>query len=169
MSAEGEAFHARMAGLKALVLDVDGVLTDGALWLGLEGEEIKRFHVQDGLGVQRARAAGLRVGWVSGRRCEAVERRARELGVADVRQAVASKVAGFEELCRVWGVRPGEAAYMGDDVTDLPALRAAGIALAPADAAEEVRACAHHVTPRAGGHGAVRDAIEWLLRHRGVA
>lgn len=169
MSVEGEAFRARIAGLKALVLDVDGVLTDGALWLGVGGGEDKRFHVHDGLGVQRARAAGLRVGWVSGRRCEAVERRARELGVAEVRQEVASKASGFEELCGVWGVRTSEAAYMGDDVTDLPALRAAGLALAPADASADVRACAHHVTPRAGGHGAVRDAVEWLLRHRGIA
>lgn len=169
MSAEGDAFRERMRSLRALFLDVDGVLTDGTVWLGPSGDEHKRFHVHDGVGIQRAREAGLAVGWISGRRCASVERRARELGVEHLRQGVPSKEEGFDALCRDLDLAPRQVAYMGDDVTDLGALRRAGVALAPAGAADEVRAAAHHVTVRPGGAGAVRDAVAWILRHRGPA
>jgi 3-deoxy-D-manno-octulosonate 8-phosphate phosphatase (KDO 8-P phosphatase) len=160
-SAAGKAPRIRL-----LVLDVDGVLTDGVLVYGASGEEIKRFHVRDGLALQQARRAGLEVAIVSGRASAAVTRRMSELGVVEVHQGVGDKEALLRGLLARLGVSAAETAVMGDDLPDLPLMRMAGIAMAPVDAAPEVCQAADRVTRSAGGHGAVREAIEWLLRSR---
>jgi 3-deoxy-D-manno-octulosonate 8-phosphate phosphatase (KDO 8-P phosphatase) len=160
-SAAGKAPQTRL-----LVLDVDGVLTDGVLIYGASGEEIKRFHVRDGLALQQARRAGVEVAIVSGRASAAVTRRMSELGVVEVHQGVGDKEALLRGLLARLGVSAAETAVMGDDLPDLPLMRMAGIAMAPVDAAPEVRQAADWVSRSAGGHGAVREAIEWLLRSR---
>jgi 3-deoxy-D-manno-octulosonate 8-phosphate phosphatase (KDO 8-P phosphatase) len=160
-SAAGKARRTRL-----LVLDVDGVLTDGVLVYGASGEEIKRFHVRDGLALQQARRAGVEVAIVSGRASAAVTRRMSELGVVEVYQGVGDKEALLRGLLARLGVSAAETAVMGDDLPDLPLMRMAGIAMAPVDAAPEVRQVADWVSRSAGGHGAVREAVEWLLRSR---
>jgi len=160
-SAAGKARRTRL-----LVLDVDGVLTDGVLVYGASGEEIKRFHVRDGLAMQQARRAGVEVAIVSGRASAAVTRRMSELGVVEVHQGVGDKEALLRGLLARLRVSAAETAVMGDDLPDLPLMRMAGIAMAPVDAAPEVRQAADWVSRSAGGHGAVREAVEWLLRSR---
>jgi 3-deoxy-D-manno-octulosonate 8-phosphate phosphatase (KDO 8-P phosphatase) len=150
------------------VLDVDGVLTDGRLLYGPGGEEEKRFHVHDGLALVAARRAGLEVAVVSGRASAAVTRRMAELGVQHVHQGVEDKAALLARLRVDLGLTPGQVAVMGDDLPDLSLMRQAGLALAPADAVAEVRAAARWVSGRPGGHGAVREAVEMLLRARGA-
>jgi len=160
-SAAGKARRTRL-----LVLDVDGVLTDGVLVYGASGEEIKRFHVRDGLALLQARRAGVEVAIVSGRASAAVTRRMSELGVVEVHQGVGDKEALLRGLLARLGVSAAETAVMGDDLPDLPLMRMAGIAMAPVDAAPEARQAADWVSRSAGGHGAVREAVEWLLRSR---
>lgn len=154
------------ARIRLLILDVDGVLTDGVLVYGASGEETKRFHVRDGLAIQAARRAGLEIAVVSGRASAAVTRRMSELGVVEVHQGVADKEMLLRALAARLGVTPAETAVMGDDLVDLPLMRVAGLAMAPVDAVPEVRQAAAWVSRSAGGHGAVREAIEFLLRSR---
>lgn len=155
-----------VARIRLLVLDVDGVLTDGVLVYGASGEETKRFHVRDGLAIQVARRAGVEIAVVSGRASPAVTRRMSELGVVEVHQGVADKESLLRALLARLGVKAAETAVMGDDLVDLPVMRIAGLAMAPADAVSEVRRAADWVSRSAGGHGAVREAIEFLLRSR---
>ncbi len=157
---------ARAARIRLLVLDVDGVLTDGRLEYGAAGEETKRFFVQDGLALVAARGAGLSIAVISGRASAAVTRRLSELGVTEVHQGIDDKLAVLADLMDRLKVKPGEVAVMGDDLVDLPLMRRAGLGLAPADAAPEVRRAAGWVARRPGGGGAVRDAIEMLLKAR---
>jgi 3-deoxy-D-manno-octulosonate 8-phosphate phosphatase (KDO 8-P phosphatase) len=152
--------------LSWLVLDVDGVLTDGLLHVGPEGELFKSFHVRDGLAVKLARAAGLKVAILSARDSEVVRRRAGELGVDEVVQGREDKGAAFVELLGRHGATAADAAYVGDDLQDLSALGLAGLAAAPADAAREVRAAVDYVTEAAGGRGCVRELVERLLGAR---
>ena len=154
------------ARIRLLVLDVDGVLTDGGLYYGPSGEETKRFDVQDGLAMVEARRAGLVLAVLSGRSSAAVARRMGELGIAEVHQGVADKDAAIVELMARLGLDRTEVAMMGDDLADLPPMKRAGLALAPGNAVAEVRAAAHWVSRRAGGAGAVRDALELLLKAR---
>src|SRR6185503_16453343 len=135
-----EALAARCRGLRLVVTDVDGVLTDGTVLLLADGGEAKAFHVRDGLAVVLAHRAGLRIAILSGRSSDAVTRRARELGIETVRQGVSDKGAGFAEILAAAGLASHQAAYIGDDVNDLPAMLQAGLSGAPADAAFEVRA-----------------------------
>ena len=166
MKLSRRALAARAARIRLLVLDVDGVLTDGGLLYGAGGEELKRFHVHDGLAVVAARRLGLEVAVISGRESAALAQRLKELGVTEVQQRVDDKVPALASLTARLGVRPAQVAVMGDDLPDLPLMRLAGLALAPANAVAEVRAAAHWVSRRAGGAGAVREAIEVLLRAR---
>jgi len=159
---------ARASRIRLLVLDVDGVLTDGVLVYGPSGEEIKRFHVRDGLAVQSARRAGVEVAVVSGRASAAVTRRMSELGIVEVHQGIADKAATLRALLGRLGVKAEETAVMGDDLPDLPVMKIAGLALAPSDAAPEVKRAAGWVSRSPGGHGAVREAVEMLLRTRKV-
>jgi 3-deoxy-D-manno-octulosonate 8-phosphate phosphatase (KDO 8-P phosphatase) len=156
----------RATRVRLLVLDVDGVLTDGGLYYGPNGEELKRFDVQDGLAIVEAQRAGLAIAIVSGRRSVAVARRAEELGIAEVHQGVRDKSSVLEALRQRLELAPADLAVMGDDLPDLALMRGAGLSLAPANAVPEVKRVAHWVSRRSGGGGAVREAIEWLLRSR---
>lgn len=157
----------RARRVRLLVLDVDGVLTDGQLFFGARQELFKSFNVKDGYALWAARAAGLRVAVISGRSSKAVSRRMADLGITEVHQGVQEKTKVFSALCRRLGVSPLEAAYMGDDLPDLPILHRAGLRLAPLDAAPEVRAIAHFVSRNPGGRGAVRNAVEMILTAQG--
>ena len=160
--------RARAARVRLLVLDVDGVLTDGGLWYSASGEELKRFDVRDGLGLVVAQRAGLGLAVISGRKSAAAARRLAELGVSEVHLGVEDKGAALAALLDRLGVPAAAAAAMGDDLNDLPLFAGVGLALAPRDAAAEVRRKAHWVARRRGGQGAVREAVEWLLRARGA-
>ena len=158
---------ARVAAVELLLLDVDGVLTDGSVIYADDGSELKRFHVRDGSGLKLWHAAGKRSAIVSGRKSVAVERRASELGIRLVLQGRDDKLAAFAEALAATGLRPEQVCAVGDDLPDVPLLRTCGLAVAVADACPEVRAAAHYVTAAPGGRGAVREAIEWLLTAQG--
>ena len=153
----------RASALRLLALDVDGVLTDGRLYYGNDGEELKAFNIKDGLGLKLLQRAGVAVAIITGRRSQIVERRAAELGIAHVVQGREDKRVALEELCATLGIDLGQCAYMGDDLPDLGALRAAAIGLAPADAVDAVAAAADWQSRYAGGAGCVREACEQLL------
>ena len=153
--------------IRLLVLDVDGVLTDGTFLLPEHGDEWKAFHATDGLGLRLLMDAGVQVALLSGRRSAVVERRARELGIDRVVQGSGDKAAAVYELGTQLGVDPVQTAYMGDDLVDIPAMRRVGFAAAPADARPEALAAATWVAARDGGRGAVRDLCEHLLREMG--
>ncbi|ROR29762.1 KdsC family phosphatase [Inmirania thermothiophila] len=157
----------RAAGIRLLVLDVDGVLTDGRLYVDEAGRETKAFHVRDGHGIKLAHRAGIAVALVSGRRSGAVDARAAELGIGHVCAGVEDKAAALARLCRETGIDAAAAACVGDDVVDLPMMAAAGLAVAVADAHPAVLARAHWVTSRPGGAGAVREVCDLLLAARG--
>lgn len=163
---------ARAGRIKLLGLDVDGVLTDNGLWIGTVGGtrvEFKRFDVQDGLGFVLLRGTGIEVCWVSGRVSESTAERAKELKITElVQDRGANKLGPVQEILARKGLGWEELAWMGDDIADVPVLRKAGLAIAPANALPEAKALAHHVTTRAGGHGAVREVIVDLLTARGT-
>jgi 3-deoxy-D-manno-octulosonate 8-phosphate phosphatase (KDO 8-P phosphatase) len=144
-------------------MDVDGVLTDGLLYIDEGGREQKVFDTKDGHGVKMALSAGLRVVWISGRSSRATSRRARDLGVRFCYQSVADKKSRYEALCRRWKLDPSETAAIGDDEPDVPLLRAAGFSACPADAAPPARAAARVVLKHGGGRGAVREFVELVL------
>jgi 3-deoxy-D-manno-octulosonate 8-phosphate phosphatase (KDO 8-P phosphatase) len=158
----------RAARIELLLLDVDGVLTDGGIVYADNQVEIKRFHVRDGSGLKLWQLAGKRAAIVSGRTSPVVAVRAAELGVSPVAQGRGEKLPAFEDVLAQTGLRPDQVCAVGDDLPDLPVLLRAGLAVAVADACPEVRAAAHYVTTVPGGHGAVRDAIEWLLKLQGA-
>ena len=159
--------HARAAAVKLLVLDVDGVLTDGGLYYGPSGEALKRFDVKDGHGIVMARLSGLRTAVLTARQSEMVAVRGRELGMVAVYQGRRDKAAGFRELCAELQVAPSECAYMGDDTNDLPVLQLCGLPACPADAVPDVRAAAAFISRAPGGHGAVRELVELCLKASG--
>lgn len=150
-----------------LVLDCDGVLTDGQILLLPGGEETKLFDVRDGHGIVMARRAGLRIAIISGRESFAVRARAQELGISRLYEKAWDKLEAYRALLAEEGLSDEAICYMGDDVTDVPLLRRAGLALAVADAAAEAKQFAHFVTERGGGRGAVREAIELILKAQG--
>lgn len=157
--------------IRVLALDVDGVLTDNGIFVGpIDGQavELKRFDVQDGLGQVLMRTAGIPVVWVSGRHSEATTLRARELRVDEVLQVRGpEKLEAFGALLARRGIGWADAAFVGDDLADLPVLRRVGLPVAVANAVDEVKAVATYVTRARGGHGAVREVIEVLLKARG--
>ena len=158
----------RAARLRLLLLDVDGVLTDGTVLISSSGHEAKPFSIRDGAGIVYAQRAGLEVGLLSGRPSDATTRRAVELGIKTVIQGGPDKRTLFQKLLADKHLEAADVAYMGDDLLDLPVLLAAGISAAPADAVDDVRSRVDWVSGRAGGHGAVREYIELLLKARGV-
>jgi 3-deoxy-D-manno-octulosonate 8-phosphate phosphatase (KDO 8-P phosphatase) len=161
-----EEFASRAARLKLLLLDVDGVLTDGIVYIGSDGHEAKAFSIRDGASIAWAQRSGLEVALLSGRPSEATARRAAELGIKAVIQVGPEKRAPFRKLLEDRKLDAGEVAYMGDDLLDLPVLRQAGLSAAPADAASAVRERVHWISTAGGGRGAVREFIEALLRAR---
>ncbi len=154
----------RAASIRLLALDVDGVLTDGRLYLAEDGNEFKAFHVRDGFGIERLQDSGVRIALVTGRQSQLVARRADELGITEVRQGCSDKAAALQDLCEGMGIAPAFAAHMGDDLPDLPAMQLAGFGIAVADAHPEVIAAANWVTRWRGGQGAVREACELILQ-----
>jgi 3-deoxy-D-manno-octulosonate 8-phosphate phosphatase (KDO 8-P phosphatase) len=162
-----EEIARRAARLKLLLMDCDGVLTDGRITLLEGGDEQKSFHTRDGHGLVLLHRAGLRSGIISGRRARAVERRARDLGITFVRQGELNKIEAFREVLAEAGVAEAETAFVGDDVTDVPLMRRCGLAVAVADSGPETRAAAHYVTELSGGFGAVREVCELILKAQG--
>ena len=157
----------RASHVKLLLLDCDGVLTDGRLTLLENGDEQKTFHTRDGHGLVLLHRAGLSSGIISGRTSKAVERRARELGITYLRQGSLDKIRDYEKVLAEAGVEARETAFVGDDVTDIPLMQRAEFAVAVRDAGEETRAAAHYVTKLPGGHGAVREVAELILKAQG--
>ena len=155
-----------LARVQLLVLDVDGVLTDGRLYFGARGEALKVFHVRDGHGIKLLMGAGVEVAAVSGRRSSAVAKRMRELGVPHVMQACSDKVAALQRLTRRLGLDPLNCACICDDTPDLPLMSAVGLAGAVADAHPLVLSAAHWIAKTEGGRGAVRELCDALLRAR---
>ena len=158
----------RLAAMQAVVLDVDGVLTDGGLWYGPEGELIKRFHVRDGLGIRLLQHAGLEVAFLSGGRGGATEVRAQQLGIRHCLVGAKDKPVALVGLCQQMGVAAEQIVFVGDDVNDLAMQGAVGLLVATADAAAPLRRRADAVLYRNGGHGAVRELAERLLQARGL-
>jgi 3-deoxy-D-manno-octulosonate 8-phosphate phosphatase (KDO 8-P phosphatase) len=157
----------KCARIELLVLDVDGVLTDGRIVYTDQGAEIKAFHVRDGSGLKLWTTLGKHAGIVTGRRSPIVERRAKELGIASVIQGADDKLTALLQMSDRLGVSLQQVAVIGDDIVDVPMLRACGFAIAVADACAEAKEDADYITQTAGGRGAVREAIELILRGQG--
>jgi 3-deoxy-D-manno-octulosonate 8-phosphate phosphatase (KDO 8-P phosphatase) len=156
----------RMKKIKLLLLDVDGVMTDGRIILDNLGNEVKAFHVRDGHGIKLVQKAGIMVGIITGRKSDVVTIRARELGIREVHQGAYNKIAVYESLMNKYGFTDGEVAYMGDDVVDRDILDRVGIAVAVADADPEIKPHVDLVTKASGGRGAVREFINLLLKNQ---
>jgi 3-deoxy-D-manno-octulosonate 8-phosphate phosphatase (KDO 8-P phosphatase) len=157
---------AALAAIRLLVLDVDGVLTDGRLRYGPDGERDKVFHVRDGHGIKALAAAGVTIAVISGRESAAVARRCAELGIHELQQGIADKAAAFTALAARLGVVPSACACVGDDTPDVPLMQRVGLAIAVADAHRDAQRAAHRRTRLAGGAGAVREVCDWLLAAR---
>ena len=150
--------------IKLIAMDVDGVLTDGAFWWGPNGEEWKRFHFSDIMGLSRARKAGLKLAFISGEESPLIDRLASKMHIDDVEKGCRDKAAALRRIAAEHNFALEEICFMGDDVNDLPALRLAGLPAAPADAQPEIRSVCRVVTTAKGGNGAVRELIESILR-----
>lgn len=153
--------------IRCLVLDVDGVLTDGSIIYTSAGEEIKEFHAQDGLGLALARLSGMKLAVITGRTSTMVERRTQELQFDFVRMGSLNKSESLRELTLELGLSYEEIAYMGDDLNDLGLMEQVGLRLTPKNGVNEVKEIAHYITEREGGRGAVREAIEFILKRQG--
>jgi 3-deoxy-D-manno-octulosonate 8-phosphate phosphatase (KDO 8-P phosphatase) len=164
---EPEEVERRAARVQLLLLDCDGVLTDGRITPVPGGDELKSFHTRDGHGLVMLHRAGVRSGIISGRTSRLVEMRAADLGISLLRQGARDKVEAFEGLMAEAGVVADDAAFVGDDVVDIPVMRRCGLAVAVADATPETRAAAHYVTRLPGGFGAVREVCELILKAQG--
>ena len=165
---ETDDLNRRAKHIKLLLMDCDGVLTDGQLELLENGDEQKTFHARDGQGISLFHHAGGKTGIISGRTSSAVERRAQDLKMAFVRQYAKDKIEALEEILAAAKVAPEECAYIGDDVGDIPVMLRVGFAVAVADAVEETKHAAHYVTELKGGRGAVREVTDLILRAQGL-
>lgn len=163
------AFQETFRRVKLLVLDVDGVLTDGRLYYGPRGETLKVFHVRDGHGIKQVQKAGITVAIISGRKSPALLRRAKGLGIKHVAQGVDDKLAALRKLANSLGVTLEDCACLGDDTPDAPILNACGLGIAVSDAHADALAAADLETTRPGGHGAVREVCDWLMAARAGA
>jgi 3-deoxy-D-manno-octulosonate 8-phosphate phosphatase (KDO 8-P phosphatase) len=153
---------------KLLLLDVDGVLTDGSIILDGEDNELKSFHVRDGHGIKMLIKAGIQVAIITGRYSKVVERRARELGISEVYQRCHRKTVALDHILEKLGLHEEEVAYMGDDLVDVPILRRVGLSIAVNDATHEAKEHAMMITRSPGGKGAVREVCDFLLKAKGV-
>jgi 3-deoxy-D-manno-octulosonate 8-phosphate phosphatase (KDO 8-P phosphatase) len=158
----------KVAVVKLLLLDVDGVLTDGSIFLSHEGKESKAFNTQDGFGLRLLAEAGIDCGVITARSSETVTRRAQDLKMRFVFQGVGNKLTAFKEILGKSALKPFEVAYMGDDWLDLVLLSRVGFAAAPANAVAEVRSAVHYVTQKPGGSGAVREVCDLILEAKGL-
>ena len=158
-----ESLTASLQKIKLLALDVDGVLTDGSIYISPTGEVFKGFNAKDGMGISCALRSGLQIAVITGRQSPIVERRCEELGITLLQQGVKDKRLALQQMAQKLGLVREEIAYMGDDLNDIPAFKASGLNLVPADAAIEVMAVADIITKASGGRGAVREAITMIL------
>ena len=158
-----ESLTASLQKIKLLALDVDGVLTDGSIYISPAGEVFKGFNAKDGMGISCALRSGLQIAVITGRQSPIVERRCEELGITLLQQGVKDKRLALEQMAQKLGLVREEIAYMGDDLNDIPAFKASGLNLVPADATIEVMAVADIITKASGGRGAVREAITMIL------
>lgn len=161
------SIEAKAARVKLILLDVDGVLTDGQVAIHAEGTESKRFAIRDGIAMVWAQRAGLRIGLLSARHSATTVHRAAQLGVTLIHQGVSSKARSYQEIIEAEQVSDAEVAYMGDDIVDLAVLGRVGLSTAPSDAVSEVRARVDWISERPGGDGAVRELIELVLKAKG--
>lgn len=164
MATTDSDLQSRAARIKLFLMDCDGVLTDGRIWVLENGEDQKAFNTRDGLGLEIFHRAGLKSGVISGRVSSALTRRAEKLGMSYLRQGCVEKEQAFAEIVADAGLTNDEVAFAGDDLNDIPLMLKAGLALTVANAAAETRAHAHYVTQANGGHGAVREMIELILK-----
>lgn len=162
-----ESVQDRASHIKLLLMDCDGVLTDGRIWVLEGGDDQKAFSTLDGLGLELLHRAGLQSGIISGRVSSAVERRASGLGIKYVHLGRGDKVNAFEEILTSAGVTPQEVAFVGDDLNDIPVMRRSRLSVAVANASAETKENAHYVTAATGGSGAVREVIELILKAQG--
>lgn len=156
----------RLRRLRALVVDVDGVLTDGGMYYGPQGDVLKKFNTKDGMGLVMLRERGLRVALMSGEDTEIIRRRAEKLGIVDLYLGIKDKGLALKGFLSRYSLSGDEVAYMGDDVNDLPALRLVAAGFAPSDAVEAVRSAVHFISEKKGGEGAVREMTDFLLKVR---
>ena len=164
---QAEDLSTRAQSIKLVLMDCDGVLTDGRLWLNADGDEQKAFHARDGQGISLLHKAGLQTGIISGRTSTAVDRRAQDLKILYVRQYAKDKIKALEEILADAGVSANECAYVGDDVADIPVMHRVRFAVAVADAVDETKKAAHYVTALEGGQGAVREVCDLILKAQG--
>ena len=157
----------KLAGIRLAVFDVDGVMTDGGIYMGESGET-KRFNILDGLGLKLIARCGVRIVWITARSSVAVDRRARELGIEDYHQGVKDKLARLRSLCEESGIAREQVLYMGDDLHDLKCLQWSGVSIAPGNASRDVRSRVDLVLETAGGHGAVRELAEMIIDAKGT-
>ncbi len=158
----------KLAGIELLIFDVDGVLTDNSVLIGPEGLEMKKFNIADGLGIHLALKHGIRIAFISGRPSRATEIRARELGVADVIQKPANKLQSFRELAAKYGISDRHTAFAGNDLVDIEAMAASGVAFAVPDSPPAVLEIADYITRKKGGEGAAREIIDMVLEAKGI-
>lgn len=158
----------RLKLIKLLILDVDGVMTDGGLMIGDDGQEYKTFHAHDGLGMKLLKASGVELAIITGRTSNVVKKRAESTGVAHFYQGAEDKLAAFMDLMNTSGLQAHECAFMGDDVVDLPPMLQCGLAIAVPAAPDLVLKHAHYITKKSGGHGAVREICELIMQAQGT-
>jgi 3-deoxy-D-manno-octulosonate 8-phosphate phosphatase (KDO 8-P phosphatase) len=168
MKIQSDDAYERAKKVKMVVFDVDGVMTDGRIVLDEEGTESKFFNVRDGHGIKMLVRAGIQSAIITGRSSKVVEYRGKELGIQYIRQGALNKAEVMGILLKETGVWPEEAAFMGDDLVDIPAMNLAGLAAAPSDAVSEIIECAHVITDLEGGKGAVRELCEFILKSKGL-
>lgn len=159
---------ARFKNIKLLVLDVDGVMTNGGLTIGDDGQEYKTFHSHDGLGMKLLKATGVEMAIITGRTSNVVKKRAESTGVAHFYQGAEDKLVAFNDLVDKSGLQASQCAFMGDDIVDLPPMLKCGLALAVPDSPALVLKYAHYVTAKTGGHGAVREVCELIMQAQGT-
>lgn len=160
--------HERAKRIKLVVFDVDGVMTDGSLYLCDDGQEFKAFNSQDGLGMKMLKASGVSMAIITGRTSNVVVKRAENTGVAHFFQGVEDKLEAFQHLAKDLGLQLSQCAFMGDDVVDLPPMRRSGLAITVPAAPPLVKEHAHYVTSREGGRGAVREVVELIMHAQGT-
>ncbi len=159
--------QAKIKKIKLLLLDVDGVLTDGALYYGEEAEVLKKFDVKDGLGIKLAQAGGITVGIISGRQSDALRRRASDLDIEVLFMGQIKKLTAYQQIKQNLFLKDEQIAFLGDDLNDLKIMQQVGLRLAVKDSCEEIKNAADYVTRKAGGKGAVREVVELLLKQQG--
>ncbi len=158
----------RARAIKLIIFDVDGIMTDGTLFLGDDGQEYKGFNSLDGHGLKMLKSTGVELGIITGRQSQLVIHRARNLGITHLHQGAHDKLMVYRQLLGDLDLKPEQTAYMGDDVVDLPVMRRAGLAIAVPAAPDLVKAHSHFITKREGGRGAVREACEFIMRAQGT-